>query len=148
MKKKLFLLFSLLISFCSGTKPTDLGIRDNQLKPCPKSPNCVSSYAPKEDKIHYIEPITYTSSMQEEMSRLKRVILSKPRTEIIEEKPNYLRVEFTSLIFRFVDDVEFLLDDSLKLIHLRSASRIGYSDLGVNRKRIEEIRLDLQKLRK
>ncbi len=81
------------------------------------------------------------------MSRLKKVILSKPRTSIIEEKPNYLRAEFTSRIFRFVDDVEFLFDDSLKYIHVRSASRIGRSDLGVNRKRIEEIRVDLQKLR-
>lgn len=147
MKNRLFILFGFLFSFCAGTRPTDLGVRDNQLKPCPNKPNCVSSFAPKEDTIHYIEPISYVSSVSEEMSRLKKLILSKPRTAIIEEKPNYLRAEFTSLIFRFVDDVEFLFDDSLKYIHVRSASRIGYSDLGVNRKRIEEIRSDLQKLR-
>ncbi|MCX7998833.1 MAG: DUF1499 domain-containing protein [Leptospiraceae bacterium] len=147
MKNRFFVLLSFLFSFCTGTRPTDLGVRDGQLKPCPNTPNCVSSFASKDDKTHYIEPITYTSSLQEEMSRLKRVILSKPRTEIIEEKPNYLRAEFTSRIFRFVDDVEFLFDDSIKFIHVRSASRIGRSDLGVNRKRIEEIRSDLQKLR-
>lgn len=147
MKNRFFLLFSFLFSFCAGTRPTDLGIRDNQLKPCPTSPNCVSSFASKEDRTHYIEPISYVSSVAEEMSRLKKIILSKPRTAIIEEKPNYLRAEFTSRIFRFVDDVEFLFDDSLKYIHVRSASRVGYSDLGVNRRRIEEIRSELQKFR-
>ncbi len=145
---KLILFFVILLfTKCSGKTPTDLGIRENKLKDCPPTPNCVTSFAPQTDKEHYISPITYTVPLLEEHSRLKKVILAQPRTKIVEEKPNYIRAEFTSLLWRFVDDVEFLFDESLKLIHVRSASRLGRSDLGVNRKRIETIRSELQKAR-
>jgi uncharacterized protein (DUF1499 family) len=75
---------------------------------------------------------------------LKTVVAGLPRTKLIEEDENYLHYEFTSLLFRFVDDVEFLFDDGTKTIHFRSASRTGYGDLGVNRRRMEEIRSHLQ----
>lgn len=75
------------------------------------------------------------------MHRLKDVIRSLPRTQLVEENEGYLHYEFTSLLLRFVDDVEFLFDEGTKTIHFRSASRTGYSDFGVNRRRMEEIRI-------
>jgi len=71
---------------------------------------------------------------------LKTVIAGLPRTRLVEEDETYLHYEFTSLLLRFVDDVEFLFDDEAKAIHFRSASRTGYGDLGVNRRRMEDIR--------
>jgi uncharacterized protein (DUF1499 family) len=81
------------------------------------------------------------------MADLKTVIQNLERTKIITETENYLYAEFTSALMGFVDDVEFLLDDSANVIHVRSASRLGQSDLGVNRKRIETIRAKLNELR-
>jgi uncharacterized protein (DUF1499 family) len=63
-----------------------------------------------------------------------------PRAKLVQEDDAYLHYEFTSLLLRFVDDVEFLFDDETKTIHFRSASRTGYGDFGVNRRRMEDIR--------
>jgi uncharacterized protein (DUF1499 family) len=81
------------------------------------------------------------------MADLKTVIQNLERAKIITETENYLYAEFTSAFWGFVDDVEFLLDESAKVIHVRSASRLGTSDLGANRKRIETIRAKLKDLR-
>lgn len=126
----------------AGKRPNNLGVRDGKLASCPNTPNCVSSQSA--DAAHKIEPLTYTSSPGEAFAKLEQVIKSQPRTKIITSSPNYLYVEFTSAIMGFVDDVEFYLDADAKLIHVRSASRLGQSDLGVNRKRIETIRAKLQ----
>lgn len=109
-----------------------------RLDPCPSSPNCVSTEA--QDSGHSIAPFRYGKSKAEAKESLKAVIRSLPRTKLVGEEESYLHFEFTSLLLRFVDDVEFLFDDELKTIHFRSASRTGHSDLGVNRKRMEEIR--------
>ena len=109
-----------------------------QLAPCPSSPNCVSTQAP--DEGHVIAPIRYRKSRAEAKGGLKEVIRSLPRTKLVEEGESYLHYEFTSLLLRFVDDVEFLFDDETKTLHFRSASRTGYSDLGANRTRMEQIR--------
>jgi uncharacterized protein (DUF1499 family) len=93
-----------------------------------------------QDGKHRIEPLRYTGTQDQAKQRLVQVISSMPRARVITDEGNYLHVEFTSLIFRFVDDVEFFFDDTNKLIQFRSASRTGYSDLGVNRKRMEDIR--------
>jgi uncharacterized protein (DUF1499 family) len=129
---------SLILLQCSGARPSGLGIVDGKLAPCPASPNCVSSQSP--DKAHFTDPLHYQGSMAEARQRLLTVIASFPRTKITRLLDNYIHCEFQSALFRFVDDVEFYLDDGAKTIHLRSASRVGYSDLGVNRKRIEKIR--------
>ena len=135
---RFFFLF-VLSSFvaCSGTRPNDLGIIDNQLKPCPDKPNCVSSFANKDDQ--KIDPLTPEIVS---IATLKQLLANIPRTKIVAESNNYLHVEFKSALMGFVDDVEFLL--APPAIHVRSASRLGYSDLGVNRKRIEEIRHQLK----
>jgi uncharacterized protein (DUF1499 family) len=123
-----------------------LGIDDSKLMPCPKTPNCVNSQA--HDEKHYIEPINYSGARQAAHDRLLQIIRSEKRTEILIDQEDYIRVEFTSALFRFVDDVEFYFpkenaDD--KVIHVRSASRVGSSDLGANRKRIERIRSEFYK---
>lgn len=142
----LFLPFFLIQ--CSGKTPSDLGVRENgQLKECPPTPNCVSSFTSATDKEHSIAPLSYIAPLSEEHSRLKKVIQALPRTKIVEEKHTYIRAEFTSFLMRYVDDVEFLFDEKVKLIQVRSASRLGRSDLGVNRKRIELLRSELQKAR-
>ena len=108
------------------------------LSPCPSSPNCVSTQA--QDESHAIAPLRYQKTRAEAKEALKAIIRSLPRTKLVEEDDTYLHYEFTSLLLRFVDDVEFLFDAEAKTIHFRSASRSGYGDLGVNRRRMEEIR--------
>ena len=142
MHKILFILLisSIFLTGCSATMPNP-GINNSQLAPCPNTPNCVSSQA--QDESHYIEPIAYAGSQQEARLRLLQIIESEKRTNIITEREDYIHIEFTSALFRFVDDVEFYFsgDKADKtVIHVRSASRVGRSDLGVNRKRIERIR--------
>lgn len=109
-----------------------------QLAQCPSSPNCVSTQA--QDEGHAIAPFRYRKSRAEAKESLKAVVQAMPRTKLVEEDGSYLHYEFTSLLLRFVDDVEFFFDDESKTLHFRSASRTGYGDLGVNRKRMEEIR--------
>jgi len=109
-----------------------------RLPPCPSSPNCVSTQA--QDEGHAIAPFRYRKSRVEAKEALKEVVRSLPRIKLVEEDEIYLHYEATSLLLRFVDDVEFLFDDEAKTIHFRSASRTGYGDLGVNRKRMEQVR--------
>jgi uncharacterized protein (DUF1499 family) len=108
------------------------------LSPCPSSPNCVSTEAA--DERHAMRPVPYRKPRAEAKEALKEVVRTLPRTKLVEEEESYLHYEFTSLIMRFVDDVEFLFDDEAKMMQFRSASRTGYGDLGVNRKRMEQIR--------
>jgi uncharacterized protein (DUF1499 family) len=105
---------------------------------CPSSPNCVSTQA--QDEGHAVAPFRYRKSRAEAKEALKEAIRSMPRTKLVEEDEAYLHYEATSQLFRFVDDVEFLFEDETKTIHFRSASRTGYGDLGVNRKRMEQVR--------
>jgi uncharacterized protein (DUF1499 family) len=87
-----------------------------------------------------MEPISFDGSSEEAIQRMKTVIEAEPRTKIVTKGPDYLHAEFASALFRFVDDVEFYVDEENNVIHFRSASRAGYSDLGVNRKRMSAIR--------
>ena len=125
-------------------RPHNLGLKNNMLLPCPKSPNCVLSQTsyPK----HQIQPIHYSTSVETVKERLNQVILSISDARIITQNEFYWHVEFTTRWLRFIDDVEFYFPDSEALIHLRSASRSGYWDLGVNRKRVEKIRSRFEEL--
>jgi uncharacterized protein (DUF1499 family) len=127
----------------AGSPPPNIGVNNGKLAECPATPNCVSSQAPATDSQHAIAPLPLSGDLATAMANLKQVIQSMPRTNIIKETNNYLYVEFSSKLMRFVDDVEFYLDDGSKTIQVRSASRLGQSDLGVNRQRIEEIRSKL-----
>lgn len=112
--------------------------RDGRLAPCPSSPNCVSSQAG--DEVHRVAPIPFTGTAGAAIDRLAGIVRSLPRASVITATETYLHAEFRSAVFRFVDDVEFLADEPAGVIQLRSASRVGSSDLGVNRKRVETIR--------
>tara|TARA_R110002072_G_scaffold74374_4_gene176241 strand:- start:17707 stop:18135 length:429 start_codon:yes stop_codon:yes gene_type:complete len=110
---------------------------------CPDSPNCVSSLA--SDSAHYIAPLSFHDQPEAAMQRLRIALLSEKRVRIVKEEANYLHAEVRSLIFRFIDDVEFTLVSEQGVFQVRSASRVGYSDFGVNRRRIERIRELFQK---
>ncbi len=122
---------------CAGNPPTTIGVTNGHLAPCPDSPNCVSSQS--DDKPHTIAPLVYNGEMAAAKKTLTQVVTSMPGSRVITDKQDYLYVEFKSRIMGFVDDVEFYFPEE-SIIHVRSASRMGYSDLGVNRKRIETIR--------
>jgi apolipoprotein D and lipocalin family protein len=109
-----------------------------KLTPCPDTPNCVSSLAG--DKKHFIEPISYEGETAAARQELLEILQSFKRVRVVRIEDDYIHAEFVSFIFRFVDDVEFYFDEPRKVVQVRSASRTGYSDLGVNRRRIEKIR--------
>lgn len=143
-----FVIYGAIVIFNLFTKPaTELGVNNGQLAPCPDSPNCVSSQAEPSDETHYIQPLEMPAdqklSIRQVTDQLCELVDNMPRTNLIKSTDDYLRFEFTSTIMRFVDDVEFYVTHDC--IHVRSASRIGRSDLGANRKRIEKIRSAWQK---
>lgn len=113
-----------------------------QLPPCPSSPNCVSSQATDAD--HAIAPFKIVGNIEEAWTALKKALVSQSRTVITDETGDTLHAQATSLVFRFVDDIDAILDTDARLIHIRSASRTGYGDFGVNRKRVEMLRSQLQ----
>lgn len=126
-----------LLSF-TATRPANLGVRAGRLAACPEAPNCVSTQA--EDRDHWIAPLTYQGDSDAVVDSLEEIVRQQPRTRIIEKSPHYLHAEFRSAIFRFVDDVEFYVEAESGRVHFRSASRVGRSDMGVNRTRMELIR--------
>lgn len=127
----------------TATRPANLGVHDGKLAKCPESPNCVSTYADSET--HQMQPIEIVGDVDETVEMIKRTVANNfPRARLVESNNGYLYYEFTSLIFRFVDDVEFLVDDRARQIHFRSASRVGHSDLGANRRRMQKISEELK----
>ncbi|HEU4403085.1 MAG TPA: DUF1499 domain-containing protein [Candidatus Polarisedimenticolia bacterium] len=131
-------LLALLGARSRGVRPVALGPHAGRLAPCPASPNCVSSQAAGDG--HFVKPLRFEGVAGEAWRRLREVLLALPRVRIVAATPLYLRAEFRSPLFGLVDDVEFLLDETAGRIEIRSASRVGYSDLGANRRRVEEIR--------
>ena len=124
-----------------STRPDNLGVTDGQLAPCPSSPNCVSTQAHEDqDHGHRMEPIAYSGSAESAVAGIRAALGKMPRMSILTESEDYLHAEATSLIFRFVDDVEFFVDKKNGLIHFRSASRVVHSDLGANRSRMQRFR--------
>ena len=113
-------------------------MKDNAFTPCPDTPNCVSSM--EEGSYTYLPPLRYEGTAEIARTRLIEVINGFKRTQIVESRDVYIRATFTSFLFRFADDVEFLFDENEKLIHMKSASRSGSYDFGVNRRRCEAIR--------
>ena len=131
---------AILISTTEGS----VGLVGGKLRPCPDRPNCVGSQESSGDR--RVEPIPYQTSAEEAKEAIHRAMGEVPRSRLAAESEQYLHFTVTSSLFRFVDDVEFLIDDQKKLIDVRSASRVGYSDMGVNRNRVEEIRAKLAEL--
>jgi uncharacterized protein (DUF1499 family) len=119
----------------SGGPPSNIGLHDGKLSPCPKSPNCVSTQS--SDPQHRIQALSFRGSKAQTMEAILAVVQKMMRTKVITRSEDYLHVEYRTKM-GFVDDVEFFLDEASRTVQFRSASRIGYSDLGVNRKRMEE----------
>lgn len=117
-------------------KPPALGLVNGKLRPCPATPNCVCS-EPRTDQAHAIDPIRVWAPHQA-WQALQQAIIDQGGI-ITQADAHYLHATFTSTLFRFVDDVEARLDEEAKAIQLRSASRVGRSDFGVNRQRIAAI---------
>lgn len=129
--------FSLTGCWWAGSKAG--GVVDGKLAPCPDSPNCVSTQADPADSYHRMEPIPMTASPEETQAAILAAIASMPRSTTITTEPGYIHAEFRSALWRFVDDVEFYIDTDAGQIHFRSASRVGYGDAGVNRKRMNAL---------
>ena len=135
-----------------GAAPSERGLRDGRLKPPSRTPNSVTSQADlwpgSEYDVEYarIEPIRFSGDAVAAMNRLREVLKGWPNATIVEDRPDYVAVEFETRWLRFVDDAEFLLDAANHRIEVRSKSRLGRKDFGVNRKRVEALRrkLDLR----
>ena len=125
----------------TGKRPVGFGVQDGKLKPAPNTPNCVSSQTTSE--YHQIAPLTYTGDGAAAFARLKTIVSGMQTASVIDSKPGYLYAEYTSKLLGFVDDAEFYLDEKAGVIQVRSASRLGQKDFGVNRARIEAVRAAL-----
>ena len=130
--KRFFLTLIPFISACAGEPPQNIGVTESRLAPCPESPNCVSSFDTKAP--HSIKPI------KADLEKIEKTLASLNNANIVNRSNNYMRAEFKSRLMGYVDDVEFLYDEIENISHVRSASRVGYSDLGTNRRRVEKIR--------
>ena len=146
MSRYWLLTLVVMIVGCAGNRHSQMGVSGGRLAACPDSPNCVSSQSA--DPRHAIDPLRYEGTAQKARERLVKAISGMKRARIVTAEERYIHAEFTSAFFRFVDDAEFLLDDGTRTIHVRSASRVGYSDLGANRKRVENIRSRFDALNK
>jgi uncharacterized protein (DUF1499 family) len=125
----------LLLAGCSAPRTARLAPPGGPLQPCPSTPNCVSTEA--SDARHAMPPLRYTGTPQQAQARARAALLADPRTRIVTERPGYLHAEARSRVFRFVDDVEVMVDSAAGVIRFRSASRVGRGDLGVNRARMQ-----------
>lgn len=128
---------------CSGKRPVNIGVSDSGLAPCPASPNCVSSDAG--DTSHSISPLQLNVPPNAGWKTARELVAGLPRTHIVQETSGYLHAECQSALFGFVDDLELHLRPAENIIAIRSASRLGHSDLGVNRRRVEALRQALIK---
>ena len=131
-----------LAVIAQGATDEEMTMKGNPLLPCPDSPNCVSTIDAVES--HAIAPYRYRKSLDAAKSALKQIFSEFPRTQLVKEEEANLHFEVRSFLLQFVDDVEFWFDAAAKTIHFRSASRSGYYDFGVNRKRMEELRRKLE----
>jgi uncharacterized protein (DUF1499 family) len=137
--------FAARLGLFAGKPPGPLGIRDGKLAP-PRGgySNSVASQHNNND-YHAIAPLQFSGDAQSAMGRLRDIVGAMNGSSIIESNDSYLYAQFTTFFMRYVDDVEFMIDREKSLIHVRSASRLGRKDFGVNRERIEAIRQQFEK---
>ena len=131
-------LVSMAVQGWLSHRPVSVGLVDGKLRACPSSPNCVSSDAPPGKQ--FVRPLSQPGGDATSLAAVRRAIEATPRTRIISATEGYLHAEFESLIFRFVDDVEIQRRPAENVLRVRSASRVGYWDLGTNRRRVERLR--------
>ena len=124
----------------SWKRPGNLGVKNGRLAPPKRTPNSVSSQADPADTEHYVAPIVFKGDAAAAMAAVRKAVDGMPDTTIIRQEADYLYAEYRTRLLRFVDDVELLFDAKAGLIHVRSASRLGRRDFGVNRSRVEALR--------
>ena len=124
----------------SWKRPEYLGVKNGRLARCKRTPNCVCSQEDPADAQHHVAPIAFRGGAAEAMATVRKAVEAMPRTTVVRSEADYLYAEFRSKLMGFVDDVEFFYDASAGVIHVRSASRLGRRDFGVNRARIEALR--------
>jgi uncharacterized protein (DUF1499 family) len=137
------------LGFLQGTPPTDLGVRDGKLKPPSMTENSVTSQAalyPDHPQRKYadIAPLPLKGEGPATIARIKAIVEGMDGAKVVKSEPGYLYAQFTTRWMKYVDDVEFWFDPAANAIQVRSASRVGRGDLGVNRKRIEAVRAALE----
>ena len=137
------------LGLLQGTPPTDLGVRDGKLKPPSMTENSVTSQTalyPDHPQRKYadIAPLRLKGDGPATLARIKAIVESMDGAKAIKSEPDYLYAQFTTKLMKYVDDVEFWYDPAAKVIQVRSASRVGRGDLGVNRNRIEAVRSALE----
>ena len=123
----------------SNKLPEGLGLTDGELMPCPSSPNCVSTQASPENVEHYAEPIVYTGDRMKTQLLIESFILNNGNAHLVSSTLGYVHFEVKSPLVGYIDDVEFYLPAADSVVHVRSASRVGYSDFGTNRERVRQI---------
>ena len=129
----------------AGKRPEYLGVKDGRLARPKSTPNCVSSQADPADTEHYIAPIAFRGNALEAIAAARKAVESLPRATVIRHEGNYLYAEFKSKLMGYVDDVEFTHDEKAGALHVRSASRLGRRDFGVNRARVEALRARIER---
>lgn len=129
----------LVLARSSRREPSGLGLDGGRLRACPASPNCVSSEEGT-DEAHRVAPLPAAASLEETRARLREALAACGDHELVVDEPVYLRATFRTSLFGFRDDVELRIDQAGGLVHVRSASRVGHSDLGANRARVERLR--------
>lgn len=129
----------------SWKRPENLGVKDGRLAPPKPTPNCVSSQAEAADEEHFIAPIPFKGDAPVAMAAVRAAVESMRDATVIRQEGGYLYAEYRTKLMRFVDDVEFLFDAKAGLIHVRSASRLGRRDFGVNRARVESLRARIER---
>lgn len=129
----------------SWKRPDNLGVTDGRLAPCRRTPNCVSSQADPADAVHYIAPIPFRGDAAAAIAAARKAVQEMQRSTVIREDAGYLYAEFRSKLVGFVDDVEFAFDGKAGVLHVRSSSRVGRRDYGVNRARVESLRRRIAK---
>ena len=128
----------------SWKRPDNLGVKDGRLAPPKPTPNCVSSQAEPADAEHFIAPIPFKGDAPAAMAAVRAAVGSMRGATVIRQEGGYLYAEYRTKIMRYVDDVEFLFDGKAGVIHVRSASRLGRRDFGVNRARVESLRARIE----
>ena len=120
---------------CAGVE--NIGMTEGKLAPCPDSPNCVSTQS--EEKGHAMKPLPYLQTREASREKILSILKDMKRTEIVKLTESYIHVECRTALLHFTDDVAFFLDDTTRVVHFRSASRVGYYDFGLNRRRMKRI---------
>jgi len=142
--KRLSLYFCILLSATNAEAGS--AARPDKFSPCPNSPNCVSTQST--DKARFIEPLHYIGSLVDARQKIIGILNNTKRVRLVKVETDYIHAEFRSLIFQFVDDAEFYFPPEETIIHIKSASRKGYYDFAANRRRVERLRAEFEKLAK